>query len=354
MGNKKPNGYWYNYDKCKAEAAKYSSRSEFHRGNAGAYKASLRFNWIDDFDSVYKPKEKKIDNAPRAIYAYIDKENNWVYVGLTKDVNNRDKGHRRGIKKKGIIIYDTVWKHFNEVGKPIPKPKVLMIELTAQEARYHEDWYRRAYKRAGWTTGNKAKTGEFCSSLGGGNIVWTYEKSRDIASKCKNIIEFKKKNCSAYASAYNNGWLGDWFNKYKWNYESCKELAETCSSRNEFREKYAGAYAFSARKGLLNDFFGERTQKPPKYWTYERCKEEAAKYSSRGEFQKGNAGAHTASLRNGWLDDWFKKPFRWTFNSCRTEALKYKSRGLFKKNNPAAYKAARLHGWLNDFYPSAA
>lgn len=45
---KKPNGYW-SYEKCKSEARKYKSKSEFRKECNGAYHAAKKHCWLDDF-----------------------------------------------------------------------------------------------------------------------------------------------------------------------------------------------------------------------------------------------------------------------------------------------------------------
>lgn len=51
-----PNGYW-TYDRCKEEAKKYSKRSHFCKSSSGAYDASCRNGWLDEFFPI-KRKNK--------------------------------------------------------------------------------------------------------------------------------------------------------------------------------------------------------------------------------------------------------------------------------------------------------
>jgi hypothetical protein len=57
MNTRKPDGYW-TYDKCAIEALKYSTkevalkcsgRFDFKKKYKGAYEASLRNNWLNEF-----------------------------------------------------------------------------------------------------------------------------------------------------------------------------------------------------------------------------------------------------------------------------------------------------------------
>ena len=46
---RKEPGYWQNYENCKEEAQKYSSRSEFCKGSSGAYEVAWKNKWLDEF-----------------------------------------------------------------------------------------------------------------------------------------------------------------------------------------------------------------------------------------------------------------------------------------------------------------
>ena len=46
---KKPKGTWDNKDRCKEEALKYKTKSEFKKFSAGAYSAAYKNGWLDEF-----------------------------------------------------------------------------------------------------------------------------------------------------------------------------------------------------------------------------------------------------------------------------------------------------------------
>lgn len=48
MKTKKPNGYWTK-DRCTEEALKYMSKTEFQIKSGGAYRASIKHEWISEF-----------------------------------------------------------------------------------------------------------------------------------------------------------------------------------------------------------------------------------------------------------------------------------------------------------------
>lgn len=53
--SKKPNGYW-TYEKCLEESKKYKYRGDYRTGSHGSYKVAVRNRWIDDFIWLLKQK----------------------------------------------------------------------------------------------------------------------------------------------------------------------------------------------------------------------------------------------------------------------------------------------------------
>jgi predicted GIY-YIG superfamily endonuclease len=294
-------GYWDNYEHCYEEAKKYNSRSDFQRNCSGGYKKSIKNNWIDDF--IWFNGLKLTSVKIYCIYVYEDKKNKHVYVGLTKNIKRRDREHRAGKKKHGIVKYDTVYKYFNNNRQNVPEVIVLKKDLTAKEAQQMEEFYYNYYDSNGWKLINKAKPGSL-----GAYTKWTKEDCCAESKKYKTIKEFAKENGTAYN--------------------------------------------FARENNLINDFYWlERRQKYNGYWTFERCLEEAKKYSFKNNFIINSPGAYNSALRNGWLKNytWLKlkrnPPGYWTFERCLEEAKKYGSIFSLKNNCYGAYNKIVKHKW---------
>ena len=75
---KKPNGYW-TYKRCKEEALKYNTKSEYKIKSKSSYNKSLYCGWLDEICLHMKSIGNKYN---RCIYAY-EFSDNYVYVGLT-------------------------------------------------------------------------------------------------------------------------------------------------------------------------------------------------------------------------------------------------------------------------------
>ena len=351
---RKPMGYW-DCDHCKEEALKYDTRYDFRYNNVVAYEVARDNGWLDGYFWLKKRGYHKGDDY--WIYAYEDVENKAVYVGLTWR-KERHNEHKRDKK-------DRVNKYFKSINKPVPEPMIKIEGLSAEDAQYYEDWYKKKYAEAGWKVLNKGKTGVGSSSLGRSYVVWDYEHCKEEASKYRNRTEFQRNSVSAYSSSNKNGWLDDFFGKSKqnkpnyWTYDKCEEIALGCKTRTELREKNGTAYVTALKKGWIDDYTWFVTLWEKK-WNKETCYEEARKYKTKKAFQIGSPGAYDAVLRNKWMNDydWFEEVIKprnfWNYNNCREEASKYNRRVDFRKYCKSAYNSSRKNGWIDEFFPKAA
>ena len=348
----KPNGYWTR-ERCYEEALKYNKKSIFHKNARGAYSSALNNGWLCDYTWM-----DSFSDTDRSywVYSYEDKDNKVVYVGLTFR-RNRHKEHLRAKESD-----DVVKRYF---GNNIPTPRILMSELTSEQARDIEDWYKNAYANDGWETLNIAKTGICSSSLGSTIVKWTYDACKEEASKYQTRNEFSKGCHSGYHRSCVNGWLDEWFDKKDckpkgyWTYENCRLEAKKYNTIRQFKINSRGAYCKAFENGWLYDFFDKPTRKQKGYWTYEHCKEEAIKYDRRVDFCDNCHTAYAVSLDNGWVDEWFGDKWeslssvktKWDYESCKEEAKKHSTRSVFSKKANGAYDAARKNGWLDEFFP---
>lgn len=306
---RKPKGYWKVKEHCLEEARKYTSKYEFSQKNSRAYKYACKNGWIDEvewtngklkwtYDVCYKEamlyeyqwqfrhnspvayciarrkkwikdyywlKKANGTDKPIDIYAYEDRENNVVYVGLSTNVNERHYRHKNGIlQEDGSRKYDAVGEYFNSIGKEIPKPIVKMSELeTGEDGQYYEDWYRNAYENAGWTVLNKAKTGIGSSSIGGSRKIWTEDAIRKEAKKYSSSAEFGYKNGSAYRAASKMGILRELFQNMRkpkgwWkDIEHHKEeiAAHNCTTKFEYEKVNESAYSAACKYKLIDMLF---------------------------------------------------------------------------------------------------
>lgn len=336
---RKPNGYWDNYERCYEAAKQCKSHKEFEKKFKGAYCAALRHGWSDDY-TWFKPKRKMKNpgywteercyavaltcksrgelfkkaggaydaarrhgwitnytwfteptnvyiNKTDNVYGYFFIEQHAVYIGRTIQPDIRKLQHNSS---------GTVYEFAVTNNTQIPEMTILVSGLTLAEGLEKEDYYCKKYRDNGWIVLNKAKTGSKSGSLGtiGGGKWGTYNTVYKEAQKYSSRTEFATKCHAAYAIALKNGWLVDftWFIKH---------------------------------------------YQPMGYWdVYDNVYNEALKYKTRTEFKKNAGSAFQSALRHKWLDN-----FTWFING--------------KVNNSYTSKSVKqltLHGELVKIYPS--
>ena len=85
-------GHWRNYDNIRNEALLYETYHDFLVNCRDGWKYAKRMGWVDDFDWLKKRYTVDLNKHEHWVYAYIDEENKYVYVGLTKD-KRRHRNH---------------------------------------------------------------------------------------------------------------------------------------------------------------------------------------------------------------------------------------------------------------------
>jgi predicted GIY-YIG superfamily endonuclease len=291
---RKTSNYWTK-EKCKEEAIKYKSKTEFKKNNVGAFTAAyIRHKCLDE---ICLHMENLGNTYKRCIYSYEFSDNH-VYIGLTSNIYKRNQRHL----KKGTV-YNYIQINSNYILKQLTN------YIDVNEAIKLEHDYVLEYTKNNWNILNKTKTG----GLGGHLIKWTKEKCKNEALKYKTRNEFHTKNGSAYKSSLQNNWLDEICEHMPkinyWTKEKCKNEALKYNSRFIFCKNCKSAYSSALNNNWLNEICGHMGDKQilKNYWTKEKCKEEALKYNSRGEFSIKSAYSYKVSRVNKWLDEFFPK-----------------------------------------------
>jgi hypothetical protein len=150
----------WTYEKCKEEALKYKSRSEFKINSPGSYSSSLEHNWIDKICSHMISTQK-----PTGYWTFDRCREEALKYKSKVEFSNMNNGSFSAAYRKGWL--DEICSHMNN---KIIKPK----------------------------------------------NYWTYDKCKEESSQFKTKRDFFKNSQSAYSAAYKNGWLDDFFkNKIK-------------------------------------------------------------------------------------------------------------------------------------------
>lgn len=264
----------------------YKTRTEFAQGDKAAYRLALSYG----IDECFEHMKVRGSMWKRCIYAYyfnIDGEK-YVYVGLTFNLENRDKGHLL----EGSAVYAFCKKH--NISKP--QPVQLTDYVDKKEAVKLEEYYLEKHIKEGWNKINIAKTG----NLGGPFYRKEYplDELKSIASKYRHRTE--------------------WDNSE--DHDSCY-------------------YALSL--GVLDDIIPR--VRHTKY-TFEECLEEGKKYPNDNQFEKHSNGFFQAAKRNNWLSA--IRPFYCIVENPRvklffTKLLEYGSLKLLRANEYNLYVWAK-------------
>ena len=339
----------WTYDACREEALKYNTRSEYIKGNGGSYNASRKNGWLDDIckhmllkkipDNYWnydrcKEEFKKYDNCTelknsnnsckcyavkkgwykelsshfvkkghkykRFIYS-CEFSDNSVYVGLTYNTTERFRNHL----KEG-----SVYNHIEKSGNT-PKFKILTERpVEVSKAVELEEYYLLKYQNEGWKTLNRAKTG----SIGGNNLMWTFEAIKNEALKYKSRSEFENNSLSAYNTALRKKWMDEvcqHMSELKkpsgyWKiYENCKVEALKYKSVSEFQSKASAAYKSARRNNWMPSLCThmEKIKKPNGYYTKEKCLEIAKGCESKKELKFKNQTVYNKLYKNKWMTE---------------------------------------------------
>lgn len=194
----KPFGYWlHNKERCRKEALKYKTRTEFLKGSPSAYNAMHQNGWESELCSHMK---------------YVQLPN-----GYWKKNENEKKLLNAGKK----------YKTQKEWLENDPKTFRIAIKLPIfEECTKHMEYI---YKPNGW---------------------WTYERCKEALLKYKTVQEIlKSKDKQAYVRATKDGWT-ELFSHFillrkpngYYTLDQCKKDASIYSSRTEMIKKNSGLY----------------------------------------------------------------------------------------------------------------
>lgn len=301
-----PKGYW-TYERCKDEALKYNTLSDFSKTNKTAHGKILKYGWSELCSHLTTIK-------------YPD--GYWTFERCNNEAQK----------------YSKISYFYKNAG-----------------------CYYRAAKRLGWFD-------EICSHMDQNNNLpfgyWNKERCHEEALKYSNRLDFRKKSPSAHGKAQRSGWIDEICSHIiptrkpsgYWTKDRCQEEALIYTNRIDLQRKSASCYTRIHKSGWLDEMCSHMAsdRMPNGYWIEETCREEALKYSAKVDFQRKSSGAYAAACKQEWFEDicdHMSRPvghsYKWTFELCFEEALKYNHRSHFIKGSSGAYGSAIRQGWVD-------
>ena len=300
-----PYGYWNNKENCFEEAKKYKNKHQLRINSYGCYKSLKRNGWLEEAaEEFFEESKLYIDffKKNHSVYVYEINGLNACYVGRTNNITRRDKQHRKGILKHGVIEYDNLYKFCKDNNVEIPNYKILIEDIDAPTSQEQEAFWVNKYREDGCNVLNKAAVGLGVGSLGS-VLKWTYEKCKEEALKYKTRNEFKTKNQSAYIVSVKNGWIDEFIplikkeNGYWNNFENCKEEALKYYNISELALYNAACYHACLKNKFIDILFPKKVKKCP-YCDYE---------TNDIENQKGYFENHLRRVHNKTVNEYLKE-----------------------------------------------
>ena len=315
----------YSKEVCYKAALQCQYRSEFAEKFEGEYMAALRNGWLDEICSHMIAVG---NHYKRCIYAYEFPNiegNNYVYVGLTDHIPQRDLVHGR----KGAV-YTFCKKHNIER----PNPIQLTDYINKEKAKEQEGIQLANYVSKGWIPLNRVKTG----SLGGHitNDGFTFEECKARGQKYSKRSEWKREDYPTYYIASKRGWIdmilkqSERFGNAKqtyWTEERIQETALHYEFRSDLRKGSPVAYQQAHKKNILDKVCSHMKRKCHRYgFSVDIIKRKIEEYDCLKEFIVNNRPMRDWLSRHKIrLSDISDKPY-----NIRKQVIKEKGKGPSK------------------------
>ena len=192
---KTPNGYW-TLNKCKQEAFKYKTRTEWRINSGSSYKRALENNWLNEC-CKHMTQDYKIKG-----YRTFDKCKEVALKFNSKiEFMNTSPAFYKACYINGWL--DELCKHM------IVKTKshsLESIKKTSLLCKTKKEFYKKFPSEYDWCLRNK-KTKEICSHMLSKKTNHTIESIKPKIILCKKRYEFKKKFRNEYAWLQRNNLL---------------------------------------------------------------------------------------------------------------------------------------------------
>lgn len=191
------------YSECFEMAKQCQNRTEMQKKFWSAFRKATLENWFPDYK--WFTHYNVLDGHNYCVYAYEDDDNKTVYIGLTKDMERRHRQHRNKIPGKDI--FDNVKTYFLDQNKELPSYKILINNLTVEEAQSHKEAWLNTYKENGWNLLNKFTAKKKLNYVGRHTHKWTKETCLEMAKKYQTLKDFMLYDNGAYQACCRNGWI---------------------------------------------------------------------------------------------------------------------------------------------------
>jgi hypothetical protein len=335
---------------CKETALKYNDRQVLNDNEGSCYRIITANGWNELLSHI----EYKTTLFQRYIYAFEFPDNH-VYVGLTYNLNKRKSDHLTSNKS-----ISPVRKHMTDTGLDFTFKNVFGEPFPKEIAGEMESKALNDYINSGWIPLNRTKTG----SLGGSQVIWTYDKIKSELVGIETLSEAKKKLPTwVFSTIKKFGW-DDLLSKLLvdvrvlWTIETATEELKKYSRRTDIQGNQNGLYKFARKNNLLHLVpRGKPVRKNPlkDKFTKEEVYEKCLTYVTGEEIKQNDREYYTCAKNNGWWDDIIKQlkdkrgiKSKYSYEDCLNIALKYNTKDELTKAWSGVVKTIKKNGWWDE------
>jgi hypothetical protein len=352
VGLRMPNKKWTREDIIES-ARRFSTRSEWKKGDSKAYSACCKRGWLNDSEVV---------GHMRSGYQ------KWTKPGMIEsarqfstrlDWQKGDPNAYQACRTRGWLNDPEITGHMSKRFR-WEKPELVK---SARKFRTRSEWQKgdlNAYSaccKRGWLNDSEI-TGHMVNPY----REWDKPKLIKSARRFRTRGEWFKGEVSAYSACFKRGWMDDpeitgHMVKVRedWDKPKLIKSARKFSTRNEWVKGDYKAYQACSKRGWLNDpEITGHMEKVVEDWDKPKLIKSARRFSTRVEWVKGDKNAYQSCVNRGWIDD----PeitghmrcglTKWTREDIIESARRFNTRGEWLNGDSNAYDACRHRGWMND------
>jgi hypothetical protein len=332
----------YTEEELEDIASKYQTKKDFIKYNGGAYQVALRIDKKNPgfFNKITSHMLSLGSKHKRMIYGYFFPNNNAVYIGLTYNIDVRNKQHL--VTDVDEKKQTTVGKFINET-KEIPQLVKFTDYLDVKDAQNKESEYVDKFKNSGYLILNKVKTG----GLGHG-LKYSEDELKKLLSFIFNYKDLYTKHYRLYRAAKNRGldFLHDVTkhmgrNQINWSEELVRQYAKDFDSKNEFQTAFGGAANYAKIHKFWDDLF------PKDIPSEDEIVLTASQYDTQNDFRRAHPQLYTHATNLNLLPKIrFKKSKKRGPSLTPDDVIRlsqnYNTLKDFYKNENSAYRRAMI------------
>lgn len=336
---------WASKEACHREALKFNSRSAFAKGCDGAYTYAMRHGFLDEICSHMTPLWEKKWNSKAKCQSEALKYKRRI------DFQRGCDGAYTYAMRHGFL--DEICQHmetyFDVDSAEKDKKRAAFVKNKLQIS--NEEWNKIEYLLC-----NPEGYAIQSSRARNKRLIYACEfedhhvyvgLARNLKSRIAQHLGSSKEKSAIYLHMQKNPYLLPNFKVVR-PFED-EEVAKIDEGLVEKEYETNGWIILNrAKTGSLGGY--------PSYWNHDRCVAVASQCVTRKEFCKKCSGAYASCARNGWLQEIYtiidtNFMNKWSNVKIKEAAENYSTKGEFRKGDPEAHYAAIRFNLIDSLFP---